>query len=146
MIALDAPCTPNISQLSKELNISRATVMNYIKYLKDARLLNMLYPPGQDFPKKPSKLYIYNTNLLHAVFQEPINAITEYKTFFFNQLLKDHVVNEGRSFADFTIDNQYRLCVHANQDFKNNPRFYYAVNRDGGEGNVIPLWLFGFLY
>ena len=146
MISLEAPCTPNVSQLSKALDISRATVMNYIKYLKDARLVNMLYPAGQDFPKKPTTLYMYNTNLLHAVFQEPIPSITEYKTFFFNQLLKDHAVNEGKSNADFTIDSQYRFCVRENLDFKKYPRFHYAVNTEAGEGNVIPLWLFGFLY
>jgi len=146
MISLIAPCTPNVSQLSKALDISRATVMNYIKYLKDARLINMLYPVGQDFPKKPTTIYMYNTNLLHAVFQEPIPAITEYKTFFYNQLLKDHAVNEGKSNADFTIDNRYRFCVRENLDFKKYPRFHYATNTEAGEGSVIPLWLFGFLY
>ena len=145
-ITLETPYTPNVSQLSKALDISRATVMNYIKYLKDARLINMLYPVGQDFPKKPTTLYIYNTNLLHAVIQEPIPAIKEYKTFFFNQLLKDHVVNEGKSSADFTIDDRYKFCVHENLDFKRYPRFHYAVNTDEGEGDIIPLWLFGFLY
>ena len=146
IIALEAPCAPNVSQLSKTLDISRATVMNYIKYLKDARLINMLYPAGQDFPKKPTTLYMYNTNLLHAVIQEPIPAITDYKTFFFNQLLKDHAVNEGKSSADFTIDHKYRFCIRENLDFKKYPRFHYAVNTDESEGDIIPLWLFGFLY
>ena len=145
-ISMDAPCKPNVSQLSKELEISRATVMNYIKYLKDARLVNILYPVGADFPKKPSLLYMYNTNLLHAVYQEPVGVINEYKTFFFNQLLKGYTVNEGKKHTDFTIDNRYRFCIKANPPFENNPRYYYVVNTDVGEGNVIPLWLFGFLY
>ena len=145
-ISLEAPCSPNVSQLSKELDISRATVMNYIKYLKDARLVNMLYPTGEEYPRKPSTLYVYNTNLLHAVFQEPPNPITEYKTFFFNQLLKDYVINKGSSHSDFTVNNNYLFCIKANRFFKNSPRYYYAVNTDAGEGNVIPLWLFGFLY
>jgi len=146
MILLEAPCTLNVSRLSKELDLSRATVMNYIKYLKDARLVNMLYPPGEDFPKKPTTLYSYNSNLLHAVYQEKINSLTEYKTFFFNQLLKNHLVNEGKNYADFTIDNRYRFCIKANRSFKNNPGYHYAVNIEAGEGNIIPLWLFGFLY
>ena len=145
-ISMDAPCKPNVSQLSKELEISRATVMNYIKYLKDARLVNILYPTGADFPKKPSLLYMYNTNLLHAVYQEPVDALNEHKTFFFNQLLKGHTVNEGKKYTDFTIDNRYRFCIKADRSFENNPKFYYVVNMDVGEGNVIPLWLFGFLY
>jgi predicted AAA+ superfamily ATPase len=146
MISLEAPCTPNISQLSKDLDISRATVMNYIKYLKDARLLNMLYPVGEDFPKKPTTLYLYNSNLLHAVYQELVKPITEYKTFFFNQLLKNHIVNKGKNDVDFTIDNRYRFCIKANRNFKINPRYHYAVNTETGDGNMIPLWLFGFLY
>ena len=145
-IALDAPCTPNVSKLSKELEISRATVMNYIKYLKDARLINFVYSAGEVYPKKPSTLYIYNTNQLHAIFQEPINHIKEYKTFFFNQLQKDSMINEGMQYADFLIDTKHMFCVRANRHFKNNPDYYYAVNIVEGEGNMIPLWLFGFLY
>ena len=146
MISLEAPCTPNVSQLSKELDMSRATVMNYIKYLKDARLVNMLYPEGEDFPKKPSTVYIYNTNLLHAIHQYPINELSEHKTFLHNQLQKAHQVNEGKKDTDFTIDNKYRFCVKAKKPLKNNPKYYYIVNTDIGEDNIIPLWLFGFLY
>ena len=146
LILLEAPCSPNVSQLSKTLDISRATVMNYIKYLKDARLFNMLYPAGEDFPKKPSAVYGYNTNLLHAVKHERINPVNEYKTFFFNQLIKEHIVNTGKNYANFTIDNQFLFSIKANRFFKNSPRYYYATNIDAGEGNVIPLWLFGFLY
>ena len=146
MISLEAPCTPNVSQLSKELDMSRATVMNYIKYLKDARLVNMLYPVGEDFPKKPSAIYAYNTNLLHAIHQNPLNELSEYKTFFHNQLQKSTQINEGIKHADFFIDNKYSFSVKANRPFKNNPGCYYAVNTDAGKGNIIPLWLFGFLY
>jgi len=146
MISLEAPCTPNISQLSKELDMSRATVMNYIKYLKDARLVNMVYPVGEDFPKKPSTVYAYNTNLLHAVHQDPINELSEYKTFFHNQLQKNEQINEGPKNIDFIVDNKYKFCVKANKLFKNNPGNYYAVNTDISKDNIIPLWLFGFLY
>ena len=146
MISLEAPCTPNVSQLSKELDMSRATVMNYIKYLKDARLVNMLYPIGEDFPKKPSTVYVYNTNLLHAVYQDPVNELSEYKTFFYNQLQKNTQINEGIKHADFTVDNEYKFCIKASKSIKNNPGYYYAANTDIGNGNTIPLWLFGFLY
>ena len=146
MISLEAPCTPNVSQLSKELDMSRATVMNYIKYLKDARLVNMLYPIGEDFPKKPSTVYVYNSNLLHAVYQDPVNELSEYKTFFYNQLQKNTQINEGIKHADFTVDNEYKFCIKASKSTKNNSGYFYAVNTDIGNGNIIPLWLFGFLY
>ena len=41
-----APCSLNVSQLSVDIETSRSTVMNYIKYLQDARLLNLLYYAG----------------------------------------------------------------------------------------------------
>ena len=145
-LSLDAPCTPNVSQLSKDLDMSRATVMNYIKYLKDARLVNMLYPEGDDFPKKPSTVYAYNTNLIHVVNHEAIIEISDLKTFFVNQLLKGHIVNEGRKDVDFIIDNELKICIKTNKSFKNNPNHLYAADIETGEDNVIPLWLFGFLY
>ena len=58
LIASTAPCVPNVSQLSTEINISRATVMNYIKYLSEARLFNLLYAEGDEFPKKPAMVYM----------------------------------------------------------------------------------------
>ncbi|MDR0744294.1 MAG: AAA family ATPase [Tannerella sp.] len=147
LISLEAPCTPNISQLSKELDMSRATVMNYIKYMTDARLVNMLYNAGDGFPKKPSKVYIYNTNLLHVVNQKPVNELPECKTFFYNQMQKDSLVNEGTKYADFTINNEHSFCIKTNRMFKNNPKYYYVLNEiDTGEDNLIPVWLFGFLY
>ena len=51
---------PNISKLAQDIETSRATVMNYIKYLTDARLLNLIYPAGQEFPKKPVKVMLHN--------------------------------------------------------------------------------------
>ena len=50
---MDGPKAPNVSQLANDIQTSRATVMNYIKYLADARLINMVYPKGEEFPKKP---------------------------------------------------------------------------------------------
>ena len=127
--------------------MSRATVMNYIKYLTDARLVNMLYSVGEGFPKKPSHVYIYNTNLLHVINQKQIDELSESKIFFYNQMQKDSPVGEGTKYADFTIDNEYYFCIKANRDFKNNPKYYYVLNDlDTGEKNVIPIWLFGFLY
>ena len=58
LLAVDGPKAPNVSQLANDIQTSRATVMNYIKYLADARLINMVYPNGEDFPKKPSKIMI----------------------------------------------------------------------------------------
>ena len=42
-LAVDGPKAPNISQLANDIETSRATVMNYIKYLAEARKHPLLY-------------------------------------------------------------------------------------------------------
>jgi predicted AAA+ superfamily ATPase len=68
LLAVDGPKAPNISNLAHEIQTSRATVMNYIKYLADARLINIIYPVGEEFPKKPTKVMLHNSNLLYVPF------------------------------------------------------------------------------
>jgi len=149
LIGLDAPCIPNISQLSTDIEISRATVMNYIKYLKDARLIDTLYPVGEAYPKKPSKIYLHNTNLMY-VLQDKLKVDQQAlcETFFYNTLHRDNKVNTGRKSAQFTLNGTelFQICS-GKLNGKNNPAFWYAMDKlNAGRDNVIPLWLFGFLY
>jgi len=147
LLAISAPSTPNVSQLSKEIETSRATVMNYIKYLADARLMNILYPVGEAFPKKPSKVYMYNPNLIYPIRPEEVNAQAVRETFFFNQLMKDNLLNEAIRNAHFLVNEEYSFRIEESMKVKNNPDFFYAIDKtEIGEGNMIPLWLFGFLY
>jgi len=149
LIGLDAPCAANVSQLSQEIDISRATVMNYIKYLKDARLIDTLYLVGESYPKKPSRIYLHNTNLMY-VLQDKIKldkqAICE--TFFSNTVHKDNKVNLGMKNKQFVLNGDKLFQVNCGKmNGRNNPAIWYAIDMPGGgHGNVIPLWLFGFLY
>ena len=68
LLAVNGPGAPNVSSLADAIETSRATVMNYIKNLADARLINIIYPVGQDFPKKPSKVMMHNSNLMYAIY------------------------------------------------------------------------------
>lgn len=147
LLATSAPCSPNVSQLSKDIETSRATVMNYIKYLTDARLMNMLYPVGESFPKKPSRVYMYNSNLMYPIRPMEVSPQAVRETFFYNQLVKGNRVNEGSRNAHFLVNETYNFRVEESRKVKNNPDLYYAVDKtEVGEGNMIPLWLFGFLY
>ncbi|MDO4756269.1 MAG: AAA family ATPase [Parabacteroides sp.] len=147
LLATSAPCTPNISLLSKEIEMSRATVMNYIKYLGDARLMNMLYPEGESFPKKPAKVYMYNSNLMYPIRPMEVNMQAVRESFFYNQLLKDNRLNASTKHAHFLVNGQYNFRIEENMRIKNNPDLYYAIGKiEVGEDNCIPLWLFGFLY
>ena len=140
---------PNVSQLAQDIQTSRATVMNYIKYLADARLLNMIYPVGEAFPKKPSKVMLHNSNLLYAIYPIHVEKQTAMETFFVNSLWKDHTVNQGTRSKNYTVDGDRTFVVCD----ASAPRAHYApdtvyarYNTEIGKGNLIPLWLLGFLY
>ncbi|MDD4405240.1 MAG: AAA family ATPase [Parabacteroides sp.] len=147
LLAISAPCTPNVSQLSKEIQTSRATIMNYIKYLTDARLVNMMYRVGEEFPKKPARIYMYNSNLMYPIRPMIVNQQAVRETFFFNQVQKDNRLNEGVKNAHFLVNLKHNFRIEESLKGKNNPDMFYAVEKAevGGE-NLIPLWLFGFLY
>lgn len=150
LLALDGPKAPNISTLANEIETSRATVMNYIKYLADARLINIIYPIGQDFPKKPSKVMMHNPNLLYAIYPIQTNKQEAMETFFVNALWKDHTINQHNKEMHFIIDGEKHFRVSnalGDQKIRHHSDCIYArYNTEIGTGNKIPLWLFGFLY
>lgn len=150
LLAVNGPQAPNISQLAQQINTSRATVMNYIKDLSDARLINIIYPPGQQFPKKPARVMLHNSNLMHAIYPAQVTDQDEMETFFVNTVWKDHVVNKGNKPGCYIVDNRRRFRVCDGQTLSkmriNSDTIYARYGTDTGEGNQIPLWLFGFLY
>lgn len=149
LLALAGPKAPNISKLADDIETSRATVMNYIKYLSEARLINILYPAGEQFPKKPVKVMMHNTNLIYAIYPIQVDKQTVMETFFVNSLWKDHHVNVGQKDSFYIVDNKYnvRICDAANSKLRMSGDTYYArYNTEVGSGNKIPLWLFGFIY
>ena len=147
LLSSSAPSSPNVSQLSLDIDTSRATIMNYIKYLKDARLINLLYFENEEFPKKPEKVYLQNPNLLYATRMISVDRQALMETFFYNQIHKDYVVNASDKHCHFLIDGQYQFIVSNKMNGKVNSDVYYAIDGiETGESKMIPLWLFGFLY
>ena len=142
--------TPNVSKLAQDIETSRATVMNYIKYLTDARLLNLIYPVGQDFPKKPSKIMLHNSNLMYAIYPIQVDKQEAMETFFVNAMWKDHKVNTGCRECSFLVDEKLKFrIVDAKSPSKLRvlPDVIYArYNTEIGKDNQITLWLLGFLY
>ena len=149
-LAEEGPKAPNVSQLANDIETSRATVMNYMKYLTDARMLNMIYPVGEDFPKKPSKVMLHNSNLLYAIYPINVEKQDAMETFFVNSLWKDHTVNQAGKDAHYIVDGdkRFRIC-DAKSDAKirkNDDTYYARYNTEVGHDNQLPLWLLGFLY
>ena len=149
-LAEGGPKAPNVSKLAEIIETSRATVMNYIKYLTDARLLNIIYPLGENFPKKPSKVMLHNSNLLYAIYPIHVEKQTAMETFFVNSMWKDHKVNQSGHDPFYLVDGKlkFRVCdADARNKMRYSPDIIYArYNTEIGKGNQIPLWLFGFLY
>lgn len=152
LLSLSAPGKPNISQLSIDCEISRATVTNYMEYLRSARLINMLYREGEEFPKKPDLVYMHNTNLMFPLKITPIEDQDLRETFFYNQIHhSDSKLKKGLKSGMFIVeseDKKYKFKIEGQKGRgKNKTELLYVVgNLETGEKNIIPLWLFGFLY
>lgn len=150
LLAVNGTKAPNISQLANDVETSRATVMNYIKYLADARLINMVYPVGQSFPKKPPMVIMHNPNLMYAIYPINVEKQNLMETFFANSLWKDHRVNTGSKPGVYIVDERlsFRVC-DATKPLKariGNETILARYNTEIGHGKMMPLWLLGFLY
>lgn len=152
LLALNSQKALNISDLAAAVETSRATVMNYIKYLADARLINIIYPVGQEFPKKPSRVMLHNPNLLYAIYPIQTNEQEAMETFFVNSLWKDHTVNKDIKDKQFIVDNNLQFRIQDSSDDKLTKQrkakdiILARYNTEVGRDNKIPLWLLGFLY
>jgi len=147
IICSQVPFSPNVSKLSVDIETSRATVMNYLRYLKNARLINLLYSNGdEDQLKKPDLIYAHNTNILYAVDPDNINNRTLRTTFFYNQLNVHHEVKSSEK-GDFKLQGKYDFIIGGKYTEPVDGASYAAADMiEEGSGNIIPLWLFGFLY
>ena len=137
LLSVNGPKAPNVSQLANEIQTSRATVMNYIKY-----------PKGEEFPKKPSKIMMHNSNLMYSIYPVKVEEQDVLDTFFANTMWKDHKVNKGDKNISFMVDEvmPFKICLEG-MKIKNNPGVTYVLHKaEIGRNNQIPLWLFGFLY
>lgn len=148
LLAIGDPGSPNVSRLSKEINTSRATVMNYLKYLEEARLINMVHREGDPQNKKPSAVYLHDANLAYALYVPEMTEQTIMETFFVNTLWRHHKVNKARRNGLFRIDNTTTICVcDKSRRIRTIADTIYAkYNTNVGHEREIPLWLFGFLY
>ena len=146
IIAEEAPFTPNVSKLATVVQTSRATVMNYLKYLKNAKLIHLLYSNGdQDLMKKPDKVYLHNTNLIYAIAPNNTENLNLRQTFFYNQVAYKNRLKTSAK-ADFLINEKYHFIVGGRKIEPATDIFAASDVIEIGEGNKIPLWLFGFLY
>ncbi len=148
ILCSEAPFTPNISKLSNEVETSRATIINYLKYLKNARLINLIHAEDEetDSQRKPELVYAHNTNILFAVSPENMDNDVVRKTFFFNQVSAHNKLTSSKK-GDFIVNQRYDFSVGGKYHKPTSPTSYATIGRtEIGSSRTIPLWLFGFLY
>ncbi len=146
IIASQMPFQPNISKLATAMSTSRATVMNYLKYLENARLIHSLTKQSDtSVKKKPSKIYLHNTNLLYAISPDNVTDCNLHKTFFCNQVSEANNIFDGEKDSFIIGDNTFKI-INSEHDIKDAHLYYVTDKIEIGTKNRIPLWLFGFLY
>lgn len=152
IIAESAPFVPNISKLSERIGMSRGALLSYLNALHESRITFSLqkHTHGISRLQKPDKLYLDNTNLSYALVSANPEVGNLRETFFANQLRHAHQV-EMSDTSDFLIDEKYTFEIggsgKGNKQIVGTQDAYVVIDdTEYGNGNHIPLWLFGFLY
>jgi predicted AAA+ superfamily ATPase len=152
IIVQQVPFKPNVTQLAAKGNIHRNSLLNYLQYLDQARLIKLLYPSGISVAglQKPEKIYLDNTNLLYAFEGITPEIGTVRETFFQNQVRVKYPISEPKK-GDFLVDHKYTFEVGGKgkgwaqvSDIENT--WVVKDDREYPVANELPLWLFGFLY
>jgi hypothetical protein len=151
-VATSAPFKPNISKLSVKTTVTRPTLILFLNYLEKALLIHQLRAKniGVSALSKPEKIYLHNTNLIFQLSKENANTGNIRETFFLNQVSNRYEINYGKT-TDFFVDNKYYFEVGGKNKKQSQIKglenaFIVKDNIELGINNIIPLWLFGFLY
>lgn len=156
LLATSQPFTPNIEKMSRDLKVSKEYLYTYMDSLERAGLIIGLLPAetGYRLVRKPSKIYMENTNLLRAVagdvgMSTQVGAVRE--AFFAHQVRSAglHITIPTR--GDFLVERKFLFEIGGKAKKRKQikeAQDAYVVRDDieVGFDRDIPLWLFGFLY
>ena len=153
LICSEVPFELNANRIAAALEIGRDTVVEYLKYLGDAKVLNLLYSDKKKIGKltKPDKVYLENPNILHALAPTKVDIGTLRETFAIGSLSESHNVEYGRAQGDFKVDSRYTFEIGGrSKDFSQiagvKDSYVFADDWDMPNGAKLPLWMLGFLY
>lgn len=153
LICSEVPFELNANKIAAALEIGRDTVVEYLKYLGDAKVLNLLYSDKKKIGKlsKPDKVYLENPNILYALAPAKVEIGTLRETFAIGCLTDSHNVEYGKSQGDFKIDGKYTFEIGGrSKDFSQiagvKDSYVFADDWDMPDGAKLPLWMLGFLY
>lgn len=152
IIAESAPFIPNITRMSDRIKINRQTLIAYLHYMEEAKLITGIYKSSRGLGalQKPDKIFLENTSLMYLSAGAEPDKGNLRETFLVNQLSFGHELHYPES-GDFLVDRKYTIEAggknKTGEQLKNVEEAYIAADGiEYGYGNTIPLWLFGFLY
>ncbi|MGM9791671.1 MAG: ATP-binding protein [Candidatus Cryptobacteroides sp.] len=153
VLANNIPFQVDISKLAGKIGIERNTLLAYLKYLDEAKLIKLLYSDITSVKKmqKPDKIFIDNNNLLTALSEKGGDIGTKREIFSVNQLSYNHKVEYGKTTGDFKIDGRYLFEIGGKDKTFDQiaalpDSYIFADDIDRPSGAKLPLWLLGFLY
>ena len=151
ILAQRVPQTPKMSELYAQLETGRDQGLKMLHLLDRAGLVSLLSSEAKSLKQlsKPDKIYLGNPNLMYCLSQN-IDTGTLRETFFNNLLRVAHSLVLP-SKGDFLVDEKWLFEVGGKtKDFsqiKDIPNSFLALDGiEFGQGNRIPLWMFGLLY
>ncbi len=152
VIAQQVPFKPNLTSLAEKTSIHRNSLVNYLHYLEQAKILFLLYPAGRSTAvlQKPEKIFLNNTNLLYALAEEKAETGTVRETFFMSQLHPFHKLQMPKK-GDFIVNDKYTFEIGGKgKEHKQiagvENAWLVKDNLETPVADEIPLWMFGLLY
>ena len=154
IVASSNPFQVNVSKLSRDLQIARESLYQYLDFLDQSFVIHRLWKrsSGKAFQRKPEKILLHNPNIISYLQPQALlqNKGIVRETFFINQMMTAHKIYAS-SPADFEDDlnNQFEIGGKSKTSGQLDPQKNgYLVLDDIsiGDRQRIPLYLFGFLY
>ena len=151
VLAQSVPYKPNYSELERDLGIPRNSLPDYIAYLEKARLLSALREKtsGNSMIRKIDKIYLDNPNMAYALSDTEPDLGNMRETLFI-AWMKDLYPLTASPVSDFEIGGKTfevggkkkgkKQIQAAEEGYVVKDDIEYAYR------NIIPLWMFGFVY
>ena len=150
-ISKSVPVKINYSEMARNLEMDREIVPKYLDYLEKAELLMILSAKanGDSILRKMDKLYLHNPNIAYVLGDTDADK-GNLRECTFLCWTKEKFDVLGSDISDFEIDGMTfeiggktkgrHQLKKASRGFVVKDNIEYAI------GDVVPLWMFGFLY
>jgi len=151
--------TLNISSLCTEIGISKETLYVFLDLLERADLLNIIKPKKSTVRTiKNSKILFYSSNMYYTIANELwqhdvlkgniresflVSQIKGLYPIFSSEVVDFSIQSRSLGFLEFEVGGKSKQKKQI-QNLENG--FILRDDTEIGSGNIIPLYLFGFLY